>query len=61
MLDRDNETVIAVFPPTIDFNKMIMEADGRTLIEMNVENSPAYLNGKYINGKFYPPLEEMEN
>ena len=61
MLDRDNETVIAVFPPTIDFNKMIMEAKGRTLIEMTVENSPAYLNGKYINGKFYPPLEEMEN
>jgi hypothetical protein len=55
MLDRDNETVIAVFPPTIDVNKMIMQADGRILITMTPENSPAYLKGKYKNGKFYEP------
>lgn len=61
MLDRDNTTVLAVYPPTVDFNKIIMEAQGRTLIEMTIENSPAYLNGKYIDGKFYPPVKETEN
>ena len=55
MLDRDGETVLAVFPPSINVNKMIMEADGRILIEMTPENSPAYLKGKYKDGKFYPP------
>jgi hypothetical protein len=25
------------------------------LIAMTLENSPAYVNGKYIDGKFYPP------
>jgi hypothetical protein len=61
MLDRDNQTVLAVYPPTVDINKIIMEANGRTIIKMTVENSPAYLKGKYIEGKFYPPVEETEN
>jgi hypothetical protein len=26
-----------------------------TLIKMTLDNSPAYLNGAYINNKFYPP------
>ena len=61
MLDRDNETVLAVYPPLTNINKILMEANGRTVIEMTVENSPAYLKGKYIDGKFYPQLEEEEN
>lgn len=55
MLDRDNETVVAVYPPDMPVDKMLMEADGRTLILMTVENSPGYLDGKYIDGKFHKP------
>jgi hypothetical protein len=61
MLDRDNKTVLAVFPPDINIDKMLLDANGRTLIAMTVENSPAFLNGFYIDGKFYPPKEGKNN
>ena len=57
LLDRDNETVIACCPPIITYDKLLAIADGRKVILMTVENSPAYVDGKYINGKFYPKLE----
>ena len=57
LLDTDNTTVIACFTPDVSKNKMLEEANGRTLIEMTIENSPAYINGTYVNGKFYPPKE----
>jgi hypothetical protein len=57
MLDKDNETVIACFPPDVPVNEMLKEADGRDLILMTLENSPAYVKGKYKDGKFYPPKE----
>jgi hypothetical protein len=57
MLDRDNETVIACFPPTIAMNDILKEADGRQVIQMTLENSPAHINGKYKNGVFYSPEE----
>ena len=60
MLDYDGETVIACFPPDISQNKMLLEANGRTLIPMTFENSPAYIPGKYKNGKFYKN-EEITN
>jgi hypothetical protein len=53
LLDRDNETVLACIPPSVTFDKMLSTADGRTTILMTFENSPAYVGGKYINGKFY--------
>ena len=53
MLDKDNKTVVACFTPDVPYDKMIEEADGRTLIAMTIENSPAYINGTYKNGKFY--------
>ena len=31
------------------------------LIKMTVENTPAYINGTYINNKFYPPKETINN
>jgi hypothetical protein len=55
LLDTDNTTVIACFTPDIPYEKIIEEANGRVLIEMTVENSPAYIQGTYVNGKFYPP------
>ena len=57
MLDYDSNIVIALFTPDVPKDKVIKEADGRTLIEMTIENSPGYINGTYENGKFYPPKE----
>ena len=60
VLDYNNKTVIGCYPPDIIFEKMIEDSNGRTLIFMTIENSPAWINGTYINGKFYPP-KEIEN
>jgi hypothetical protein len=57
MLDEDDTTVIAVFPPDAPFDKVLEEANGRIVIEMTLENSPAYIKGTYVDGKFYPPKE----
>ena len=57
MLNIDNKTVIAVFPPDVPQDKILEEADGRTLIEMTPDNSPGYIGGTYEDGKFYPPKE----
>ena len=57
LLDTDNLTVIACFTPDVEHKKIIEEANGRTLIKMTLENSPAYLNGTYVDEKFYPPKE----
>ena len=57
LLDTDNTTVIACFSPDLSDDKMLIEANGRILIKMTLENSPAYVKGSYVNGKFYPPKE----
>ena len=57
LLDTDNTTVIACFPPDISYDKIVEEANGRMLIKMTLENSPAYIKGTYVDGKFYPPKE----
>jgi hypothetical protein len=51
ILDKDN-TVIGVFPPDVSEEERLKESDGRTLIEMTLENSPGWIGAKYINGKF---------
>jgi hypothetical protein len=61
MLDKDNETVLCVFPPDVDIKEMLSQSDGYRLIKMTIENSPAYLNGKYKDGKFYPKESEKTN
>lgn len=57
MLDYNSNTVIALFTPDVSKEKMLEEANGRTLIKMTLENSPGYIGGIYENGKFYPPKE----
>jgi len=59
MLDYDNETVIACVPPDVDImqKEIQEEINGRILIKLNLENSPAHLRGKYIDGKFHLPKE----
>jgi hypothetical protein len=54
---NENNKVIGVFPPDTHKDKMLEEANGRTLIEMTIDNSPGYIGGIYENGKFYPPKE----
>jgi hypothetical protein len=57
LLDTDNKTVLGCYTPDIPYEKVLEDANGRTLIEMTLENSPAYINGTYENEKFYPPVE----
>jgi hypothetical protein len=59
MLDTDNETVIAVFPPNLKEEDVIKDANGKTLIKITLENSPGWVKGTYKNGKFYPPKETI--
>jgi hypothetical protein len=52
--NSDNETVLAAMSPETpqeELSRLI--DDGFKLIPMTPENSPAYINGKYIDGKFY--------
>ena len=53
VLDYDEETVITCIPPDATAEEVNKWLDGRTTILMTVENSPAYVGGKYKNGKFY--------
>jgi hypothetical protein len=55
LLDYDNETVLAVLPPDKSLEDYSELINGRTVIEMTLENSPGWVNGTYKNGKFYPP------
>lgn len=57
MLDTDNETVIAIYPPDLKEEDVIKDANGKTLIKVTLENSPGWVKGTYKNGKFYPPKE----
>lgn len=57
MLDRDEKTVLACFPPDVPQEEMLEEADGRILVLMTLENSPAWIGGTYDGVKFHPPKE----
>lgn len=59
ILDYDNTTVVACMTPDVDIEspEVKKEIDNRILIRMTIDNSPAYVKGKYIDGKFYPPKE----
>jgi hypothetical protein len=56
LVDNNNK-VLTAYPPDFNQEQMIKEANGQRLIEMTIENSPAYINGTYVDGKFYPPKE----
>lgn len=61
LLDKDNETVIGCYTPDIPYEVVEKECkeSGLKVIQMTLENSPAYVGGKYKNGKFYKP--EVKN
>ena len=53
VLDYDNKTVIGLYPPDMPEDVRNKDAQGRTQILMTLENSPAYVNGIYFEGRFY--------
>ncbi len=55
VLAEDNKTVIACITPDHTVEDALKMVDGKKIIHMTLENSPAYVNGEYIDGKFYPP------
>ena len=57
ILDYDNKTVVDLVTPDKTLDEAKIKANGRILIEMTVQNSPAYLLGTYENKKFYPKKE----
>ena len=58
ILDTDNKTVWGVTNPDTPYEKSLEDANGKTLIKMTVENSPAGIGWSYVDGKFYPPKEK---
>lgn len=52
ILDKNSKTVIGVLPPDTPEEIRLKEFDKKMLIEMTLENSPAWTGAKYINGKF---------
>ena len=57
LLDTDNTTVLGCLAFDMPYEEMLKEANGRILVKMTPENSPAYVKGSYVDGKFYPPKE----
>jgi hypothetical protein len=57
VLDIDNETVVGVILPDVPEEKALKQTDPSRLIKMTIENSPAYMQGTYKDGKFYPKKE----
>ena len=55
VLDYDGETVITCIPPDAKAEEVNKWLNGRTIILMTVDNTPATVGGKYKDGKFYPP------
>jgi hypothetical protein len=53
VLDYDNKTVIGLYAPDVPEDVRLKDAEGRTQILMTLENSPAYVGGIYVDGKFY--------
>ena len=58
VLDYDNKTVVGVYPPDCPEEVRNADAQGRKQILMTLENSPAWVTGTYVEGKFYPPSKE---
>jgi hypothetical protein len=38
----------------IPYEEALIKAEKSQLVEMTLENSPAYIGGKYLDGKFFP-------
>jgi hypothetical protein len=59
LLDYDNITVVGCFTPDVDMtlDDVKKEINGRTVIEMTIENSPARIGDVYKDGKFYSTKE----
>lgn len=58
VIEKETNTVLACIVG-IPYEEAAEKSQGNELVEMTLENTPAYLMGKYINGKFYQPEEKQ--
>jgi hypothetical protein len=57
LLDKKTKIVIGALPPNTLLEEIEKIKETYNLIAMTLENSPATIGDKYIDGKFYPPKE----
>ena len=53
LLDYDGKTVVAAIPPSVRLEDVADEIDGRIVVEMTTENSPAGIGWTWDGTKFY--------
>jgi len=56
-VDKQTQQVVGMVQPTATQEEINEAYKLFDLIEMTVDNSPAYLNGYYINGRFTKPTK----
>jgi len=55
ILDKTNQQVVGYLEPIADQEAIDKTLETHDLIEMTLENSPAYIGGYYSNGRFTDP------
>lgn len=55
VLDYDRKTVVGVIPPDANLEQLVDEINGRLLIEMTLDNTPAGIGWIYDGHKFISP------
>lgn len=58
LIAEDGVTVEAVVTPDVPANVLQELMASRTLIEMTVANSPAWVHGSWDGTRFHPPTEK---
>jgi hypothetical protein len=59
LIEKDTNIVIACIVE-VTYEEAIKIAGDNILIEMNLDNSPAYLKGTWDGNKFYPEKQQIE-
>jgi hypothetical protein len=61
LIDNSTDIVLGCFVG-IAYEEAALEASksGAYLVEMTIDNTPAYISGKYVDGKFLTQEEAMQ-
>jgi hypothetical protein len=57
LIDKETKIVIGALMPDAPLEEIEKAKTKWDLVAMTLENSPATIDYKYIDGKFYPPKE----
>jgi hypothetical protein len=57
LIDKETKVVVAALMPDAPLEEVEKAKESYVLVAMTLENSPATIGDKYIDGKFYPPKE----